>query len=131
MEPEYIATSHDSRTAWVTLQENNAIAIVDIRSATVTDVMGLGTKNHSLAGNGLDASNEDDAINITNWPVLGTYMPDAIAAYRTRGRNYLVTPRGTVANKPMTPARRIASPPVIPMTMATASPGWTRPGSGT
>jgi hypothetical protein len=91
MEPEYIATSHDSRTAWVTLQENNAIAIVDIPSATVTNVVGLGNKDHSLADNGLDASNEDVAINITTWPVLGTYMPDAIAAYRTRGRTYLVT----------------------------------------
>ena len=91
MEPEYIATSQNSRTAWVTLQENNAIAIVDIPSATVTNVVGLGNKDHSLSLNGLDASNEDDAINITSWPVLGTYMPDAIAAYRTRGRTYLVT----------------------------------------
>ncbi|MEE4292850.1 MAG: choice-of-anchor I family protein [Xanthomonadales bacterium] len=91
LEPEYIATSHDSKTAWVTLQENNAMAIVDIRSATVTDLVGLGRKDHSLPGNGLDASDRDDAINIANWPVLGTHMPDALDSFRVRGRTYLVT----------------------------------------
>ena len=91
LEPEFIATSHDSRTAWVTLQENNGLAVVDIRSATVTDLVGLGKKNHMEAGNGLDASNRDDAINIQPWPVLGTYMPDSIFSYRTRGKTYLVT----------------------------------------
>jgi hypothetical protein len=91
LEPEFIATSHDSRTAWVTLQENNGLAVVDIRSATVTELVGLGKKDHSIPGNGLDASNRDDAINIKNWPVLGTYMPDSIFAYRTRGKTYLVT----------------------------------------
>ena len=33
-----------------------------------------------LAGNELDASNEDDGVRITSWPVLGMYQPDAIAA---------------------------------------------------
>ena len=47
IEPEYI-TSHDSRTAWATCQENNALAIIDIRSATVTKLVGLGFKDHSL-----------------------------------------------------------------------------------
>ena len=95
LEPEYIATSHDSKTAWVTLQENNAVAVVDIPSATVTALVGLGYKDHSQAGNGLDASNRDDAfndgINIKTWPVRGLYMPDAIAAYRSKGSTWLVT----------------------------------------
>jgi DNA-binding beta-propeller fold protein YncE len=91
LEPEFIATSHDSKTAWVTLQENNALAIVDIPTATVTDIVGLGNKDHALPGNGLDASDRDDAINIANWPVLGTYMPDGIAAFRAHGRSYVVT----------------------------------------
>ena len=91
LEPEYIATSHDSRTAWVTLQENNALAIVDIRSATVTGLVGLGCKDHSLDNSGLDASNRDDAINIATWPVCGLYMPDALTAYRSRGTTWLVT----------------------------------------
>ncbi|MGE0705838.1 MAG: choice-of-anchor I family protein [Vicinamibacterales bacterium] len=96
MEPEYIAVSHDSRTAWVTLQENNAIAELDIRNGVFTRVTGLGFKNHDDAANKLDASDRDGpgdehALNIANWPILGMYMPDAIAAYRVRGRTYLVT----------------------------------------
>src|SRR5690606_28785568 len=62
LEPEYITVSRDSHTAWVTLQENNAIAKIDIRSATVVDVVGLGAKDHSQSGNGIDASNSDGAI---------------------------------------------------------------------
>jgi DNA-binding beta-propeller fold protein YncE len=41
LEPEYIAVSKDSRTAWVTLQENNAIAVLDLHSATFTEIIGL------------------------------------------------------------------------------------------
>ena len=63
LEPEYITISADSRTAYVTLQENNAIAIVDIATKTVTAIRALGTKDHSLAGMGLDVSNEDGTLN--------------------------------------------------------------------
>lgn len=91
LEPEYITVSHNSKKAWVTLQENNAIGVIDIRSAKVTDLIGLGFKNHSMPGNEFDASNEDDAINITHWPTQGMYQPDAIASYRVRGKTYLLT----------------------------------------
>lgn len=91
LEPEHITVSHDSRTAWVSFQENNAIGVIDVRRAQVTDVIGLGFKDHSQPGNGLDPSNRDDRIAIDNWPVLGMYQPDAIASYRTGGKTYVVT----------------------------------------
>lgn len=91
LEPEYIAVSENSKYAYVTCQENNAIAVVDIKKAKVTDLYGLGFKNHSKPGNALDASDRDNGINIQNWPVYGMYLPDAIAHYRTRGKDYLVT----------------------------------------
>ncbi|MCB1183120.1 choice-of-anchor I family protein [bacterium] len=91
LEPEYIAVSHDGRTAWVALQEANALAIVDIRRAEVTDIVPLGFKDHLAPGNGFDASNRDDMINIANWPTRGMYMPDGIASYRTGGRDYVVS----------------------------------------
>ena len=47
LEPEYIAISPDGSTAWVTLQENNAIAVVNIATATVTEIKPLGLKDHS------------------------------------------------------------------------------------
>lgn len=93
LEPEYIAIDEDGKTAWATLQENNALARIDIASATVTAILPLGTKDHGAEGNELDASDGDDqAINIRNWPgVVGMYQPDAIAAYKVKGRDYLVT----------------------------------------
>lgn len=91
LEPEYITVSGNSRFAWVSLQEANALALVDIRRARVLEIQPLGTKDHSLHGNELDASNRDDGINITNWPVQGMYMPDAIDSYRFFGRTYVVT----------------------------------------
>jgi len=99
-EPEYIATSEDGRTAWVTLQENNAVAIVDVATAKVTSIKPLGTKNHNLAGMGLDASDEDGgtntnsgspAVRIAPQPVKGMYLPDAIARFTIAGTSYLIT----------------------------------------
>lgn len=95
-EPEYIAVSPDDDTAWVTLQENNAIATIDIRRGFVTSVRSLGLKDHSRPGNAFDASDRDGitnspAINIANWPVKGMYLPDAIAAYEADDDIYLVT----------------------------------------
>jgi len=91
LEPEYIAVSEDSKSAWVTLQENNALAHLDLVAGTFTKLMALGTKDHGVPGNGIDASDEDGAINIANWPVKGFYMPDAIAYYTHNGKAYLVT----------------------------------------
>lgn len=91
LEPEYIAISADSSTAWVTLQENNAFAIVDIAAGVVTDLVALGYKDHSQAGAGLDASDQDRAINIQPWPLKGIYNPDSVAAYQVQGQTYLVT----------------------------------------
>lgn len=91
MEPEYIAISSDSKTAYVTLQENNGLAIVDLDAGRITKVLGLGYKNHMQPGAGFDASNEDGEAAIRNWPVLGLYMPDSIARATVNGVDYLVT----------------------------------------
>ena len=64
LEPEYIAVADDSATAWVTLQENNAIAVVDIASGRVRAINALGTKDHRLRINQLDASDRDDAVRL-------------------------------------------------------------------
>jgi hypothetical protein len=81
-EPEYVAISDDSRRAWVVLQENNAIAEIDVRRCRVTNIFALGFKDHSLARNKLDVSDRDKAINIANWPVKGMYMPDSIVWHK-------------------------------------------------
>jgi len=91
LEPESLTFGAAGDVAWVTLQENNAVAIVDVNAGTVLDIVALGTKDHSLMQNGFDASNDDDAINITNWPVKGFYMPDAIASVEINGNTYYLT----------------------------------------
>jgi len=90
-EPEYIAVSQDNTRAWVTLQENNAVAVLDIESARIVDVLPLGFKDHRLLGNEMDASNKDGGINLQNWPVKGMYQPDAIASYGYNGKTYYIT----------------------------------------
>jgi 2',3'-cyclic-nucleotide 2'-phosphodiesterase / 3'-nucleotidase / 5'-nucleotidase len=91
LEPEYITVSDDSRHAWVSLQENNAIALLDVQRARFRWVRGLGLKDHGISANGLDASDKDGLINIQSWPVFGMYQPDAVAAFRSKGRTYIVS----------------------------------------
>lgn len=91
LEPEYVAVDEDGRAATVTLQEANAIARVDLRRGRVTSIVSLGSKDHSLPGAGLDPSDRDGAVAIANWPVRGLYMPDALAHFTVRGREYVIT----------------------------------------
>lgn len=92
IEPEYITVSADGKTAWVALQENNALAKLDVARARVTDILPLGAKDHGVEGNGLDASDADGAINIRTWAgVKGLYMPDGIASYTVGDATYVVT----------------------------------------
>jgi hypothetical protein len=90
LEPEYIAVATNSKTAWVTIQEANAVAELDVVRAAVTSIRPLGTKDHSVAGNGLDASDQDGPA-IATRSVRGMYMPDAIVAFQLRGKTFLVT----------------------------------------
>jgi hypothetical protein len=91
LEPEYITTDALGRIAWVSLQENNALAIVNLWTKRVEKIVDLGTSDHSRPGFGIDASDRDGRINIANWPVKGLYMPDGIDSYSVRGRTYVVT----------------------------------------
>jgi hypothetical protein len=45
LEPEYVAIAPDSTTAFVTLQENNALAVVDLANAEVTALLPFGFKH--------------------------------------------------------------------------------------
>lgn len=90
-EPEYITVSDDDLTAWVTLQENNAIAKINLTTNTVTNLFPLGLKDHSLLGNGMDVSDQTNAVNIANFPVKGMYLPDALSHMTIGGQTYLFT----------------------------------------
>ncbi|MFD1255513.1 choice-of-anchor I family protein [Mucilaginibacter terrae] len=92
IEPEYITVSEDSKTAWVTLQENNGIAKIDIATKTITSIFPLGFKDYNLDGNEIDPSDLDSKVGVAaKWPVKGVYMPDGIAVYTSGGVPYLFT----------------------------------------
>lgn len=89
-EPEYIAVNNAGTKAYVTLQEANAMAIVDLGTQKVTSVTSLGTKDFSLPGNAIDPNHKDGKIELRTANVKGLYQPDAIATYETGGKTYLV-----------------------------------------
>ena len=90
LEPEYLALNKDASKAYVTLQENNAVASIDVKTGKVLSVKSLGYKDHSVEGNGLDAA-RNDKIEIKQLPILGAYMPDSIAQTEIGGVEYLLT----------------------------------------
>ena len=93
LEPEYIAISPDGTKAYVTLQENNALAIVDISGTTptVTEIVPMGFKDHGVAGQGIDPSDRDPIEIKTLANVFGMYQPDAITSFEKGGTTYLIT----------------------------------------
>lgn len=90
-EPEYIAEG-DHGEALVTLQEANAVGVLDVRRARFDVVRSLGFKDHGRTYNALDPSDRDGGIQIAPWDNLfGMYQPDAIAPYEVKGKSLFVT----------------------------------------
>ena len=91
IEPEYIAVSENSKTAWVTLQENNAIAEIDINNKRIEKILPLGFKDYNLFSNQMDLSNADGGFFYKPWPVKGVYMPDGIAVMTNNNVPFIYT----------------------------------------
>jgi len=91
LEPEFVTVTSDSNTAYVSLQENNALAKVDLNAGEVSEIIPLGVKDHSQPENQLDPSDEDGKINFQNIPSLGMFQPDAIDNFQINGKTYIVT----------------------------------------
>ncbi len=90
LEPAGLAISSDNSTAYVSLQENNALAIIDLINKELDTVVGLGYKSHALFG--LDASDQANAIHINTYNRLyGMYQPYGLASYNSGGNTYLAS----------------------------------------
>ena len=88
LEPEYIAAGNN--TAYVTLQEANAIAVIDLDSLQVTGIYSAGYEDYSTTP--VDIDKKDEAYNPKTYESLkGIRMPDGIALYSVDGTDYLVT----------------------------------------
>ncbi|XP_019622768.1 PREDICTED: mesenchyme-specific cell surface glycoprotein-like [Branchiostoma belcheri] len=89
LEPEYVTFNQDDSKAYISLQDNNAIAVLDMRTATIEDLYPLGSKDWNLSS--IDTSDQDGGINLRNWPIYGLRMPDAIKHFTHNGRGYIAT----------------------------------------
>ncbi len=90
LEPEYIAITLEGK-AVVSLQENNAFMTVDIASATIDEVKGLGVKRWDTNAK-LDFSNKDGIYSPKNVPQLvGLYMPDTVIPLTVNGETYIIS----------------------------------------
>lgn len=89
IEPEYVAVSTDSKKAYVTLQENNAVAEVDLVKGAITKIVPLGVRDISLAENAFDVSDRDSKKQLGTWPIKAFYLPDAISYFNVNDNNYL------------------------------------------
>lgn len=96
LEPEYITITAENK-AVVALQENNAFAIIDIATATVESIKGLGEKSWASVADGgqgyeLDLTNKDEVLTYSSYPQLvGYYMPDSLASFEVDGESYIIS----------------------------------------
>lgn len=93
VEPEYIAVAADSKTAWVTLQENNGIARINLDGTpAITNLFPLGFKDYGVIGNEIDPSDRDNTVAFATYPkVFGIYQPDGVATFNEGGMDYVIT----------------------------------------
>ena len=76
----------------MTIQEANAVGVLDVRRARFEVVRSLGFKDLGKMANALDPSDKDGGIQIAPWKNLfGMYQPDAIASYQVKGKSLFVT----------------------------------------
>ncbi len=87
-EPEYIAIAPDGRSAYVAIQEANAIVAIDVAGARIAWAHGLGLKDFSACG--MDPSDRD-GVAIRPVPVLGLRQPDTVVCWESGGARWLAT----------------------------------------
>jgi DNA-binding beta-propeller fold protein YncE len=89
LEPEYITVSENSKTAFVALQENNAIGIIDLESNTI-EIKPLGFKDWGEFQ--LDYTNKDEIASFQQVDNLyGMYQPDTITSFQWQGATFILT----------------------------------------
>ena len=94
IEPEYVSIL--GKFAYVTLQENSAVAKVNLATNKIEKIFSLGTADYSTQL--VDLTDRDNPSGSTSLfkPLLGQAyeglpMPDGIAAYRVEGKDYFIT----------------------------------------
>lgn len=91
LEPEYVAVNESGTKAWVSLQENNAVAIVDLQEKSIEKVKSLGT----ITWNGQNVDIVDDGIAnpVATAPenIVAMFQPDTMVGVTLGGKDYFVS----------------------------------------
>jgi hypothetical protein len=91
LQPEFIQFTPDSKTLLVNLQENSALARIDILSATLVAIDGYNVKSWT-SGDGIDIVDDDGCSqNITHPLLYSVPAPDGIASVEIDGVLYVLT----------------------------------------
>jgi DNA-binding beta-propeller fold protein YncE len=89
LEPEYITVSKDSKTAFVSLQENNAIGVINLETNKI-EIKPLGFKNWGDFQ--IDFTNKDEIASFQQVNGLyGMYQPDTISSFQWQGATFVLT----------------------------------------
>lgn len=93
LEPEYIGVTDDGSKAYISLQEANAIAVLDMATLKITDVKSVGFQDYSKEENAVDLDRNDAEgyTPKTYENTLGVRMPDGISIYQREGKTYILT----------------------------------------
>jgi len=89
IQPEYVSISPDDLEAFITLQENNGIARVDLKGKSIKAIFSQGLKD--WADTDVDTTDEDEvyAPGLRNFK--GLRMADGIDSFTYQGETYLIT----------------------------------------
>jgi DNA-binding beta-propeller fold protein YncE len=89
IEPEYVSISPNGRKAYITLQENNGIAQVDLKRRKIDSIFSQGEK--SWSGIAIDSTDRDGVYAPGVKTLFGLRMADGIETFRHKGKTYLIT----------------------------------------
>jgi hypothetical protein len=89
LEPEFASIDSDTNTAYVSLQENNGIAVVDLAKKQIKKFFSLGFKNWSNGS--VDTSDQDEIYAPGPRNFMGLRMADGITTVRIKGNTYVLT----------------------------------------
>ncbi len=90
-EPEYIAVNAAGTKAYVSLQEANAMGVLNLQTGQFDSVIGLGAKDFSLPGNRIDPlNNTSSTYSPESVAAKGLYMPDGMTVYERNGQTYVL-----------------------------------------
>jgi hypothetical protein len=89
IEPEYVSISPNGRKAYITLQENNGIAQVDLKRSKIDSIFSQGEK--SWSGIAIDSTDDDGVYAPGVKTLFGLRMADGIKTFQHKGKTYLIT----------------------------------------